>query len=391
MNNLLPEEKKLHIVEKRKKWFAIPIIIISIAVAMGILWGFVFGSPLNLDIDFTGGYSITVTIGQSLTTENQDEYEERIESVFDNLVNDNGVKYDLSISDFTLQGEGSSTGLYVLYTTSHSDTEMEDINEELEDALNYEFFADDIYAGNVTQGDTVSASVSGELLINALCAIILAVMLMLLYIAFRFELLSGFASIICLVCDILMMLSAMVIFHVSISVTFIAALITILGYSINNTIIIFDKIRDLNKNSGEKILKQNDIANKAIQSTMVRSINTAITTMITILMVALASIIFGVTDMLIFCFPLIIGLLSGTFSSIFLAPSIWAYAKEKQGAQNKNFKVKKVEVIEVPSTDVEVVPENVQDAEEVNTEAPDDTADKNDDDMFELISEDKTE
>ena len=115
------------------------------------------------------------------------------------------------------------------------------------------------------------------------------------------------------------------IFHIEINSTFIAALITILGYSINNTIIIFDRVREnikfyANKRLNGKLVKPAYIANKSVQETIWRSINTTLTTLIMIAMVA----IIGVTDIRIFALPIIFGLLAGIYSSVFMAPTIWA-------------------------------------------------------------------
>ena len=124
---------------------------------------------------------------------------------------------------------------------------------------------------------------------------------------------------------------ALPICHIEINSTFIAALITILGYSINNSIIIFDRVRENMRSVYAKDMTSEQIANKSVRETLMRSINTTITTLIMIVMVA----ILGVTDIKIFAFPIIIGLISGTFSSIFIAPSLWALF-QRVGKKNKN-------------------------------------------------------
>ena len=149
---------------------------------------------------------------------------------------------------------------------------------------------------------------------------------MLVYIVIRFELLSGLAAVVALAHDMLMMVCFMAIFHIELNSSFIAALITVLGYSINNTIIIFDRVRENmrfmfgKKGPNGKLIKPAYIANKSVQETVWRSINTTITTLITISLVA----IIGVSSIRIFALPIIFGLISGTYSSIFLAPTIWS-------------------------------------------------------------------
>lgn len=179
---------------------------------------------------------------------------------------------------------------------------------------------DDAYLGDVHAGNMVGATVSTELLFNAVLAVVLALIFMLCYIGIRFQLSSGLACILALFHDILMMFAFMAICHIEINNTFIAALITILGYSINNSIIIFDRVRENSASTLCKNMSPEQIANKSIRETMLRSINTTITTLIMIVMIA----ILGVTDIRIFAFPIIIGLISGAFSSVCIAPSLWA-------------------------------------------------------------------
>lgn len=192
----------------------------------------------------------------------------------------------------------------------------------------------DIYAGSVTGGDLVGATVSTELLFNAILAVSLALIFMLCYIGLRFQLSSGIACIIALLHDVLIMFSFMAICRIEINSTFIAALITILGYSINNSIILFDRVRENMRSVYTKNMTPEAVANKSIKETFVRSINTTITTLIMILMVA----IIGVSDIRIFAFPIIIGLLAGTFSSMFIAPSFWALF-QRVGKNKENFRI----------------------------------------------------
>ncbi|MCH5161272.1 MAG: protein translocase subunit SecF [Clostridiales bacterium] len=426
LDNLL--EKDFHIVEKRKIIFAIPLAIVFVAIVMMIIFNFTLGSPLNLGTDFTGGYSIDVTLGNKLTDENYESYYDQIVNTIKTVTADNGKTYNITVDNMQRQGSGAKASIHVKYFAVKGATEaemIEDVNpaiqHALEDAIlliipnfvidgntvtvtysdvvassidilksqfttlvnklnaepnNYGLtfdgsvadavaidetdghkvvisFAsigktdglsaeirdgmrlDDPYAGDVTQGDLTGATVSTELLFNAVLAVALALVFMLCYIGIRFQLSSGLACIIALFHDIIMMFAFMAICHIEINSTFIAALITILGYSINNSIIIFDRVRENMKSVYSKNMTAESIANKSIRETLLRSINTTITTLIMILMVA----IIGVTDIRIFAFPIIIGLISGTFSSICIAPSFWALF-QRVGKKNKgNFTV----------------------------------------------------
>ena len=204
----------------------------------------------------------------------------------------------------------------VTFTSAISDDDIADIKTAMT--------IKDAYSGSVADGGTTTATVSNEYLFSAIVAIAVALICMLIYIVIRFEILSGISAVIALAHDILIM------FHIEINSTFIAALITILGYSINNTIIIFDRVRETSKlytgkRVNGKLVKPEYIANKSVQDTIWRSINTTLTTLITIGMVA----IIGVADIQVFALPIIFGLLAGTYSSIFIAPSIWAWLMRK--------------------------------------------------------------
>ena len=222
----------------------------------------------------------------------------------------------LDPGDVTLSEDGKSIAVSGL--SGATDEQRTAVTDTL--AIN------DVYLGSVTAGDQVGASVSSELLTTAICSIIGALALMLLYIFIRFELSSAFAAIVALFHDVLIMFCFMAIFHIEINSTFIAAIITILGYSINNTIIIFDRVREAIKNGMAKNSTYGSVANFAVRDTLLRSINTSLTTLITIAMVA----IIGVPDIRIFALPIIVGLLAGTFSSICIAPSIWSLIKDRK-------------------------------------------------------------
>lgn len=217
----------------------------------------------------------------------------------------------------------------VIITSSTDVNNTSEVKSALIAALNIS----DKYSGSVTGGDMVGATVSTELLFSAVFAVILALMFMLSYIGIRFQLSSGLACIIALFHDILIMFAFMAICHVEINSTFIAALITILGYSINNSIIIFDRVRENMRSLSAKSMTPEAVANKSVKDTLLRSINTTVTTLIMILMVA----ILGVSDIKIFAFPIIIGLIAGTYSSICIAPSLWALFQRVGSKNRANF------------------------------------------------------
>ena len=182
------------------------------------------------------------------------------------------------------------------------------------------------FAATVYSNGKVGATVSQDLLYNALTAVLVALVLMLGYIAIRFEFNSGIAAIVALLHDMLIMCSFMVIFRVELNNTFIAALITILGYSINNTIILFDRIRSNIKLN--PLWETKDLTNTSIKQSFFRCLSTSITTLIMIGSVCVVCWIASISNpdlyqMVTFSLPIIVGLISGFYSALFVAPSVW--------------------------------------------------------------------
>ena len=152
----------------------------------------------------------------------------------------------------------------------------------------------------------------------AIASAVLAILLMLVYIAIRFDIRSGVAAIVALLHDVLVVMGAYVVLQIPLNMTFIAVILTILGYSINATIVVFDRIRENRKTV--KRTSFNDIVNMSVWQTATRSINTTVTTLLSITMIA----IFGVDSVRNFAIPLVVGIIAGLYSSMFISGSIWA-------------------------------------------------------------------
>lgn len=268
---------------------------------------------------------ITATYDEPIDDTNAGSPFETLKNAFLAIVSDIGLTE--SDVDIKLNTENRKQ---IIITSSKTVENSSKVEDKIVSAMTLP----DVYAGSVTGGDLVGATVSTELLFNAILAVSLALIFMLCYIGLRFQLSSGIACIIALLHDVLIMFAVMAIFNIEINSTFIAALITILGYSINNSIILFDRVRENMRTVYAKSMSPEDIANKSIKETLIRSINTTITTLIMILMVA----IIGVSEIKIFAFPIIFGLLAGTFSSIFIAPSLWALF-QRVGKNKQNFRI----------------------------------------------------
>jgi len=180
------------------------------------------------------------------------------------------------------------------------------------------------------KSDYVSASVGKDLRSKAIKASLIAVALILVYITIRFEFRSGIAAIVALVHDLLVMLSMYIIFRIPFNMNFIAAALTIFGYSINATIVVFDRIRENKKKEGMKNLPFAEIVDASIHQTLNRSLNTTITTLIVMLML----LILGVSSIRNFAAPICVGVIAGCFSSVCISGPVWNLLSSKKKQEN---------------------------------------------------------
>ena len=328
---------------KNLKWFLIaPAVIILTGLIILCAIGF------NLGIDFTGGSTMTIYVdkdghyGEQYDIKNLNKIEGAVQAVLD----EHGLKIttiQTTTMDVETLGIEKGDAVIVKYQNNNklSTDEITEINDDIRAALRTKFgYNDEGEEKLVEYGGVTTASASAELMMKSFIALLVAVVLILVYVAFRFELTAGLAAILALFHDVLLTASVVLICRVQINVSFIAALITILGYSINNTIIIFDRMRNDLKaaRAANERIDNNKVANEAVKGTMLRSILTGITTFIMILMITLI----GVADIREFAFPIMIGILAGFYSSVFITPGLWAIAYKPK----RRKKISKPEVVE---------------------------------------------
>jgi preprotein translocase subunit SecF len=273
-------------------------------------WGTKPGSPLNLGVDFTGGTKIYFPVPQAVASD-------EVEAILKTITLP-GFKYSAPQPNQYIDSKGIVRHQVMVYTRFLNDSEQEIVIKALEAKYGK---AEQGQGLDITRVDPI---VGKELLNNALLAVAIASLLMLIYIWFRFEFVSGVAGIIALLHDCLFVLGACALFGREINATIIAALLTILGYSINDTIVVFDRIRE-NLKYKRKDTPFVEITNDSILQTFRRSLNTSFTTVLAILVLYLV-----VPNIREFCFALIVGITSGTYSSIFVASPIWAVYKDRQ-------------------------------------------------------------
>ncbi len=290
------ERKILDIVKNRKIFVAISIVLVLSAPVMMIVNSTSIGHPLNYSLEFLGGTSTTVDIGEDMTL---DRLESEVKPLVAEVTKDN----DINISNV----EGSKVNIR---TRSLSLDEREALTATLTD--NFSLAEEDIEMENI------SATISSEMQADAIWASVVALICMLIYIWIRFrDVRFGAASVMALLHDALVIVSCYAITRISVGGTFIAAILTIIGYSINATIVIFDRIRENLRSMGKA--SPEEVVNKSVTQTLSRSVFTSLTTFITVLMLY----ILGVASIRDFALPLMVGVICGTYSSIFLAGNLW--------------------------------------------------------------------
>ena len=300
-------EKRFGFVKKGKLCAVVSTVLCITAIVALILLP--FGVNLfNLDIDFAGGVVIEYDIGQTVTSKISEE-------ISDMVFRETGVRPSSVV-------KAGDTGRIV-------NISIQELTTEQRDAIGVglgELYGEE----NVTleTSNFVSASVGKDITKAAFVASILAAVLILVYITVRFELKSGLAAVICLVHDLLVMLSFYVIFRISLNMNFIAAALTIIGYSINATIVVFDRVRENVKKTGG----HEDFANvvdRSITQTLRRSIGTTITTMLPIIFL----LVLGVDSIRNFAMPILVGVVSGCYSSTCVAGPLWNLLKGKKAVK----------------------------------------------------------
>jgi len=289
----------LKIMERTKIWFSISLIIIVIGM------GFLFARGLNFGIDFKGGSDVILQLNENINREEVDTIIRTYAPDASTNTLDNN-RYEIKSAEL------DSTKL---------DSIMTDVKAkyQLDDKL-------------LVSQDEIGSSVGKELTKNSITALLAAFGAMLIYIAIRFEFKFGVAAIAATVHDILITLSFYAIFNIPVNTPFIAAMLTIVGYSMCDTIVIFDRIRENTKIM--RRAKSIEVADVSITETIARSIYTSLATVVTII-----AMNFLVPSVQGFTIPLIVGIISGAYSSICIASPIWVYLKDKIG--NKKEKLQR--------------------------------------------------
>ena len=339
----------MRIVQNRKKWFAIPAIVLALAIIAGVVYGVVFnGAVFNAGVDFTGGYAITVSIGAGLDNEEtRADYEERITDVIENPgeysaeLADMNVK-GLNVRSFSVQKEGADKELKVLFTApGYSDSQMVGTDDS-RDGIVYLLCdaileavrsSEDIFGINAVPEERVTASIGAELIIAVVCAAALFLALMFVYLSVRYDFAMAGSMILGVVIDLVMTTALMCIFRIELSAMFVIALIAVLVLSLAGKLIVFSDARRAVKEKGASV-SPTDIANSSVRDTFVRSIVCSSVAIGAVAVMTIFGAAFSVTSLVLLGLPVILGLVSGLISSLLVSPSVWAVAAER-GAKAK--------------------------------------------------------
>lgn len=285
--------------------------LISIVLALTGLVGLLltpFGVSLfNFDIDFVGGTTMQFEMHQDVTSD-------LTSRVSDIVAEATGVRP----SSVTKAGDA---GTQVVVKCAELSSELRDAAFEAVRAA-YGMPETD----SPIKSEFVSASVGSDLKRSAVLASVIAVALILVYISIRFQFFSGLAAVIALIHDLLIMLSVYIILRIPFNMNFIAAALTILGYSINATIVVFDRVRENIRLEPEK--KFGQIVDDSIHQTFSRSINTTVTTLFAIVLL----LVFGVDSIRNFALPVCVGVISGCYSSVCISGPMWNLFEKKKRA-----------------------------------------------------------
>lgn len=279
-----------------------------VTMILGVVAWMQFG--LNPGVDFTGGTNIRFPVNKTVTTAEVEKALDTPELKRLNLKLTSPQPYDY------VDSKGNQRYGVLVHTRFLNKGEQKLVLGALETAFGKAEDSGglDIYG--------VDPFIGNEMLRNAFYAVILSCILIMIYVGFRFEFKSGVASVIALVHDVLVLLGAFAIMQKEINATFIAAVLTIIGYSINDTIVVFDRIRE-NARFRRKGEGFDVVVNDSILQTLRRSLATGFST----ILATMALYLLGSPSIKDFCLAMIIGMLSGTYSSIFVASPIWAVWK----------------------------------------------------------------
>lgn len=311
MNN----KKSINFIGMRKILFAIPIVIVAATIIANCILG------IEMAIEFKGGTMLTYS--------------------YDGEIDTNAVKSEVESSNLgavtVTTGtavNGSANTVQISFSSSEGLTA--DVQTEISDKLKESFIDNHL---ELVNSQDVNPSSGSEFFLKCLVAVLFSFILLVIYIAFRFKNIGGLSAgvfaLVALVHDVFMVYAVFVFCRFPIDANFMAVILTVLGNSINNTIVIYDRIRE-NRNLYGNTITLRELVNMSITQSITRSINTTLTTGFAVLTICVVCAICGVTSIMTFAIPMVVGLVCGTYSSICISGPLWVLWQEKRGKKYTN-------------------------------------------------------
>lgn len=296
---------KFDFIKNRKIYFIISASIIAVALLCACIFG------VNVDIEFKGGTIITYS------------YEGEVDKAgFESAIE--GVVGNVSVTESNSIATGATNLVVTLASNQGLSPEtIEEINTAVEEPFSVKY----------VESSTVDPTIGGEMLLKSLVAVALASVLMIIFIGIRFKKIGGWSAGVCAVIallnDVFVVFATFVIFGISIDTNFMAVVLTILGYSVNDTIVIYDRIRE-NKGVYGKEMGVAQLVNTSLNECLRRTILTTLTTVSALIVVCVVAVIFNVNSILSFAFPMMIGMVHGVYSSVAVAPQLWVIWQQRK-------------------------------------------------------------
>lgn len=311
----MANKKEFDFLKNKKVFFIIPVAIAVITIITAL----VIGVPV--DIEFKGGTMLTYS--------------------YNGTINPNDVKAEVEKLNLGTVGvtTGSAFGsdMETVQISFASDSGLTaDVQVQVSDSLQAAFKDNNLVLVN---SQDVNPSSGFSFFLKCFVAVAFSFVLLIIYIAFRFKNIGGVSAgafaLVALANDVFMVFASFVFLRLPIDANFMAVILTILGYSINNTIVLYDRVRENRKLYGKK-LTINELVNTSINQSLTRSIKTTITTAIAVLSMCIVALIFGVESIVSFVLPMFVGLIAGCYSSIFIAGPLWTVWKNRKNAPKED-------------------------------------------------------
>ncbi len=308
----MENKKQFDFLKNKKVFCLIPVVIAVITIIFAIIAG------VPVDIEFKGGTMLTYSYTGEIDTK---------------AVASEVEAFNLGTVGVTT-GSAFGSDLKTVQISFSSDKGLTaDVQNKVTTALQTKFTANEL---TLVNSQDVNPSAGFSFFLKCFVAVAFSFLLLIIYIAFRFKNIGGLSAgafaLVALACDIFMVFAAFVFCRLPIDANFMAVVLTILGYSINNTIVLYDRVRENRKLLGKKV-SIDELVNMSINQSLSRSIKTTVTTGVAVLAMCVVALICNVDSIISFVFPMLVGLISGAYSSIFIAGPLWTVWKNRKGAK----------------------------------------------------------